>query len=586
MPMRPPFRALMGFAFVLGLSGGAVEVLLRASPRQGLDAAAVATWLGASMGLGVAACVVFAVVARLGGPRGYGVILALFLGLHGAVNYRFELVLNEFVRDPRVWGGILLVLAVSGVIGLALGGWVARMRRPLLVLGVIATVGAFVRARPEQGTAGEHPSVLVITLDTTRPDRLSPYGRDIETPALQRLADEGVTFEQAIAAAPITEPSHLALFTGDPPLATGVVSNGTRLGARPKLLWHALGGAGYITAGFVAGFPLHGKYGWGQGMDVYDDDFGATAGLESLSIVKAWNQVAVKEHALRERPASQVLARAVPWLRAHRDEQFFLWVHLYDPHGPYVSRHNAELGEPPLASGPMGKLPAYWPPAMRRVQSNAWLAAAYEGELRTVDAAVGELLEALGPALERTVVTVTADHGESLGEHDYWFDHGDDLHDPSLKIPWIVRWPAVARAGSRVDCQVGGVDLTPTLLALAGVADGETREGISRVPELEGELCRERPLFASTVAGRLVADPPVDHALRGQGHKLILPEGRPPELYDLSADPRELQNLAPNALSGTMGAIVAGRARSASVSDPEQDATTQELLELLGYTDD
>lgn len=585
--MRPPIRSLLAFAVLLGAAAGAVEVLYRAAPRQGLPVGDVALWLVVAMGLSVAATLALAGVAWAVGRRTWGVLIGLLVGVHATVNYRFEVVLNESVRDPRVWGGILALLVASVAFGVYLDGHVRKLHRatrPWLVGAVVvASVLAFVRARPPAGEPGPLPSVLVITLDTTRPDRLSPYGHDIDTPALQRLADEGVVFTQAVAAAPITEPSHLAMFTGLPPVASGVVSNGTDLGDRPALLWHALKRSGYLTAGFVAGFPLHGKYGWDQGMDVYDDDFGEVAGVQSLTLVKAFNQVAIKEHALRERPAGQVLARALPWLRSHRDEQFFAWVHFYDPHGPYVSRFNVDLGEPPRGgTGPT--LPPYWPADHRTITSPAWLAAAYEGELKLVDDAVAQLLDALGPALDHTIVVVTADHGEALGEHDYWFDHGDDLYDPSLRVPWIVRFPPAAKAGLRVDCQVGGVDLAPTLLALAGVKDDTAREGVSRADELRGGDCRERPVFASTVAGRHVDKPPVDHAMRGLGAKLILKEAGGVELYDLIADPRELQNLAPNELAEKMGSVLRDRVAGGTAAKlPEQDAETEAALRALGY---
>ncbi|MDP2311133.1 MAG: sulfatase [Pseudomonadota bacterium] len=595
--MRPPFRPLARFGLLTGAAAGAVEVALRASPRQGLGAAEVATWLGASIGLGTAFGLALAVAAWIVGRRSYGLVVAGILGLHAAVNYRFEWVLNEFVRDPRVWGGIGASLLLSLLVGLGSDRWLRRVLgasggplRPLLRGAVLAGVGlAFLRANGPAGHVGPRPSVLVISLDTARFDRLSPYGHAIDTPILERLAREGVVFDQAIAAAPITEPSHLSLFTGRPPLATGVVSNGTNLGDRPELLWRALQAEGFLTAGFVAGFPLHGKYGWGQGMNVYDDDFGGLAGLQMLGLVKAFNQVALKEHALRERPAARVLARAVPWIEAHRDTQFFAFVHLYDAHGPYDQPTNAALGPAPT-DGPALALPPYWPAPDRRITSPDWLARAYDNELVAVDAAVGQLLAALGPRLDETIVMVTADHGESLTEHDYLFDHGDNLYDPSLRVPWIVRFPPTATAGVRVPCQVGGVDLTPTVLDLVGLVDNVPREGVSRVSELRGGPCRELPVYASTVAGRLVADPPTDHALRGQGRKLILHQGGATgaggaELYDLVADPGESVNLAPNEVSDAMSALLEARVAGATVTSPELDTETAAMLKALGYTD-
>ena len=290
--MRPPLRPLLTLAVLLGAATGAAEVALRASPLQGLGVAAIAGWLGVSVGLGGAFGLGAGLASWAIGRRTRGLVVAAFVGMHAAINYRFELVLNEFVRDPRVWGGIGGILLLALLLGLAVDPVLRQLhagaRRGLVALLLVSTVVAFVRARPTDGRAGERPNVLVISLDTTRSDHLSPYGHAIETPTLARLAREGVAFDQAIAAAPITEPSHLAMFTGRPPIASGVVSNGTNLGDRPDLLWRQLRERGYLTAGFVSGFPLHGKYGWTQGFDVYDDDFGAIAGVQSLSLVKAW----------------------------------------------------------------------------------------------------------------------------------------------------------------------------------------------------------------------------------------------------------------------------------------------------------
>jgi len=180
---------------------------------------------------------------------------------------------------------------------------------------------------------------------------------------------------------------------------------------------------------------------------------------------------------------------------------------------------------------------------------------------------------------------VTADHGESLTEHGYLFDHGDDLYDPSLRVPWIVRYPPGVTAGQRVECQVGGVDLTPTVLALAGVPDAVKREGVSRVPELAGANCRERSVFASTVAGRMMDKPPTDHAVRGQGRKLIRHEDGSEELYDLLADPGEAANLAPAGVSELERRLLHDRVSGAVSTSPEVDPETTAVLEALGYID-
>lgn len=564
-------RSPLAFALLLGLTGGLVEAAARLSPRLGLDAAQVATFAAMSVALSLAWTV--GSVAAVGrGARAHGIVLGAYVGMQVAVNYRFEVVLNAFVREPRVWAGVpacfLVPFAVCVVLNPALRRW-------MVILPVMAALSIPLRHPSPPTPTARRPSVLIVSMDTTRADHMA------DKPNFTRLAREGVRFSQAIAAAPITEPSHLGMLTGIAPYASGVVANGTDLGQR-DLIWRAFGGE--PSAAFVAGFPLHSKYGWGQGIDVYDDDFGVVPGLESLSLKKAWNQVAIKEHALRERSAERVLRRAVPWLTAHRDAPFFAFVHFYDPHGPYDGADNMQLGVP--AAGDPLALPAYWPALFRSISDPVWLERAYDGEVRTVDSALGSLVDALGPALDTTIVVVTADHGETFMEHIPIFDHGDTLYDEALRVPLVIRYPPVAKPGLVVDCQVAGIDLTPTVLDLAGIWDGVARQGISRVPELRAEPCRDAPVISSTTAGRFTDVPPVDHSLRGADAKLILKQAGPPEFYDLVADPTESRNLAPSAESEAVQGLLRRRlATGAGAVAPNQDATTREALKALGYTE-
>lgn len=564
--------AVLRFAVLAALVGSTLEVALRASPKMGLDAGQVAVWLVLAVVLSLIWTVGSALLVRR-----HGLVAGVYIGVLAAINYRFEFVLNNFVRDWRVWA-VMPVLFLAGVgLGMALERVWRRLPRVLWGLPVIFAGVALVRSHPVSGVPSERPNVLVISLDTTRWDHVA------DKPHLARLMKEGTTFSQAIAPAPITEPGHLAMLTGIPPYRSGIVSNGTDLGDRPALLWRALQPRGWLTAAFVSGFPLHSKYGWGQGIDVYDDDFGALPGRESLSLVKLYNQVAIKEHALRERPAHLTLSHAVPWLRAHHDETFFAFVHFYDAHGPYESDYNDALGPAPVDGAPLA-LPHYWPARDKAITSIDWLKKAYDGEVRLTDDAIGALLETIAPVLDNTIVIVTADHGESLTEHDYLFDHGDNLYDPSLRIPLIVRFPPVVKAGQVVDCQVAGFDVAPTVLDLLGVQDGQARDGVSRVPELRGEPCRAGTVVASATTGRFVEKPPVDHALRTEVEKLILHEAGAVELYDLKLDPGERVNRSAEPRSKEVEALLRHMLGNAGeVTGPNSDAETQKMLEELGY---
>lgn len=559
----------------LGLAVGSVEAGLRASPLTGFGPAELAAFaglscvLGAALGGGLGLAVGGlppARAARLGG--------ALLGALFGAVTWRYELVLNESLREPSV----LLGIAGGAMAGALAGALVSFIpARGLLVLAFAGLVTVGVRGRSAGGAPSPRPNVLVISLDTTRADAVG------DKPVWSRLAREGSVFTQAIAAAPITEPSHLAMFTGQAPFRSGVVSNGTPLGERP-LVWKELQAAGWLTAGFVSGFPLHSRYGWADGMSVYDDDFGAWPGAESLTAVKAWNEVTLKENALRERTADRVLTRAERWLRAHKDETFFAFVHFYDAHGPYISAGNGALGPPPT-DGTALKLPPYWPAAHRAITSTDWLRRAYDAEVATTDAAIGRLLDALGEELDNTIVIVTADHGESLTEHDYLFDHGDNLYDPSLRVPFVVRWPGQVRAGATLDCQLGGVDLAPTLRDLVGLPAGTApADGISRAAALRGGPCADTPVVATTPAGRFVENPPVDHALRGDGLKHIRHGAGGAVTFDLVADPGELHPLAvTDELTRRAEAFERLLGTGGPTASPDLDAETRRALELLGY---
>ena len=204
-----------------------------------------------------------------------------------------------------------------------------------------------------------HPSILLITLDTTRADHLEPYGAtNVETPALSALADRGIVFENAVATAPVTGPTHASMLTGFYPRRHGVRNNLTHhLSDDVPTLAEGLSAAGYRTAAFVSAVVLAGRYGFDQGFEVYDDDLrDGSASRQTLRIT--------------ERPADVTAERALAWLDALGDDQpFFLWVHFYDPHPPYSP-------------------PAPWAERFRERP--------YDGEIAFMDSQIGRLLDTLG----------------------------------------------------------------------------------------------------------------------------------------------------------------------------------------------
>lgn len=589
---KTSFGSLALLALALGVGSGALEVGLRVSSQLGMGPGEVAALLGANIGLSTAYLLLAAVFAHFVGRKSHGILVGALVLVHGALWYRFDIVVNLFASDPKVWGGLLGFVALAALVAFVFDGLLERARGLVvtlaLLVGVIGTGLAIFRApAPEGLPGGTRPNVLVVTLDTVRADRLQPYGADNATPTLQTLADQGVLFEHVVATAPVTEPSHLAIFTGQPPYQSGVAANGTKLGDRPALLWRALQQRGWTTSGFVSGFPLSGRFGWSQGMDVYDDDFGRFRGLHSLSLVKAWDQVTLPAHVLRERRGDLAVARAKAWLAEHHDESFFMWVHLFDPHAPYEAP--GHTFDPPTDGEPL-VLPAYWPPEHKAITSTDWLVDAYDAELRYTDALLGELLDALRfhNVLDDTIVVVTADHGESLTEHGYLFEHGDNLHDPSLLIPLIVRWPGHVRAGHRVPCQVSNEDVTPTLLSMLDLAAEPDQRALDRAGRdlsgmLRGGACADAPVVSSTVSVRFVDEPPVDHSYRLPDRKLIRTHAGGDRCYDLAADPGELAGTdCDGALVGALdGTLLSGT----PVVAPETDSQTNAALEALGYID-
>jgi len=583
--MRP-----LRLALALGLASGALEVGLRAAPIYGMSAGDVGVWLLLAGTMGAAFAGAVGLGALLGRRLRHGAPLAALLWVHAALAWRWRLV-NAFPHEPRVWAPIFGFGLVAALIALALDRPLARRERAAtraaLALAGLGAILGLLRARPaETPHGGLKNNLVLITLDTARSDRFSAYGSANPTPSFDRLAAGGALFELAISTAPLTEPSHLAMLCGDPPTATGLVSNGTDLGPRPALLPVALRAAGYATAGFVAGFPLTARFGWGQGFDVYDDDFGAVAGLHRLSLVRLWDQLTLPATTLRERRADLVLARALPWLDARQDRPFFLWIHLFDAHGPYEAPGRPVDGP---TDGARLDLPPYWPARDRAITSTDWLIGAYEAEIRYVDQALGRVLDrldALGLA-DRTVVVAVADHGESLTEHGHLFDHGDDLYDPSLRVPMAIRAPGLP-GGQKIPCEVSNLDVTPTALGLLGVDDGIARQGRDRGPELRGGPCAETPVIATTVGARFVDRPPVDHALRTRDHKLIQLAPRDAggateyQLYDLRADPGE-QSPGPAEGSPLRTVLDAALERGGDVRQAESDEATKEALRALGY---
>lgn len=321
------------------------------------------------------------------------------------------------------------------------------------------------------------PNLVLVSWDTVRADVLDLYGGSgTETPHLDRLAAEGWIFDDAVALASITGPSHASMLTGRYPPSHGVRSNGAE-GIAPEVptLAEMLHDAGYRTGGFAAAYPVLGKFGFARGFELYDDRLPGRAALQITRLGRAnflWLWLVgpllpkVPDAYL---PGETVNRRAADWLdgleRTGDDRPFFLFVHYYDAHGPFEPEEPWRSAA--LASGPAAR-PQALDPALAEQMA---LYRAEIGELDALFGALRERLERLDPGLRRTLVVLTSDHGECFGEGGIVLNHTASLHEATQHVPLVLRLPAAAGAGTRVGATATHLDLVPTLLAAAGVTE-------------------------------------------------------------------------------------------------------------------
>jgi choline-sulfatase len=397
-------------------------------------------------------------------------------------------------------------------------------------------------------------NVLLVTIDTLRMDRVGAFGgRAGLTPAIDRLAAEGVRLTRAYASAPLTLPSHASILTAVPPPVHGLRTNGLyRLGPNLPTLATVLGQAGYRTGAFVGSFVLDARFGLNRGFDVYDDRYGEKHAGDPAEGA--------------ERRAEDVVRPALDWILSstehrapsteHRNK-WFAWIHLYDPHEPYrAPEPYASQHEP------------------------------YDAEVAYTDATLGRFLDRLraAGALDRTLVVVAADHGESLGEHGER-THGVFVYDVTMRVPWIV-WSAGIAHG-----EYGGlarlVDLAPTVLDIAGVDRPSAFEGRSLLPAMGGGEAPASAYLEAMDANLTRNWAPLTAIVAG-GDKLIdLPQ---PELYHLQADPAETRNVfnsdaeRARTLAALLRQETAGfAARGSAAEKTTLSAESRQRLQALGY---
>jgi arylsulfatase A-like enzyme/Flp pilus assembly protein TadD len=404
--------------------------------------------------------------------------------------------------------------------------------------------------------ADASPNVLLVTLDTTRADRLGAYGYEpASTPTLDGLAAAGVLFEQAYSPAPQTLPAHATMLTGREPPEHGARVNGKHtLGEGIPTLAEVLSERGYRTGAFVAAFVLDSKFGLDRGFEVYDDDLSGAYEQE------------VPEALSTYRAGNVVVDSALAWLGemagSSSDRPFFAWVHLYDPHWAY--HPHSELAGTPFQGQ-----------------------TSYDAEIAFVDLQVSRLLAFLDERglTSETVVLAVADHGEGLEDHAE-IEHGYLLNEEVLRVPWIVAWPGALQAGHRVGAMVSLVDLFPTVLDLLGADPPEGIRGRSLAPALRGDVIESLPSYAETDLPYTSFGWSPMRSLTTEQWKYVRTPRR--ELFDRTTDRGELFNLAsarPRELD-EMDAQLAELEATFSVTESSQAIlTTEERARLasLGY---
>ena len=398
------------------------------------------------------------------------------------------------------------------------------------------------------------PNVLLITIDTLRADHLGAYGHPIETsPRIDALAARGTRFSDCAVQWPKTWPSIASLLTGAYPKTTGLRLKHSYLSESLVLMSEVFTNAGYATGAVVANFTVGKTYGFHQGFDHFveswQDKWKEVAGDKTFKnatgLVKQYTNATI------------VTDQGLSWLRDGDHRPFFLWLHYMDPHGPYVPPSEYSSVFPDAYAAEMSTL-AMVPNRQRQrtadgqvIRSLGFYKAQYDRLIKYLDDEIGRLLDELSRMglIANTIIVFTADHGESLGEHGYYFRHGLLPYQPSAHIPLFIVHEGRVPQGRVIRQPVGLIDLPPTLMDLAGREIPITFEGQSLTALMKGDAT----MAPSHVFMESGMQTPSQLTVREGPWKLIkvraprdrrLMTGLAYELYDVSQDGAELTNLA------------------------------------------
>ncbi len=426
---------------------------------------------------------------------------------------------------------------------------------PVLIL-ILAAILVFIflpkKPSPSRLRAGQDYNVILVTIDTLRADRVGCYGYTPDvTPAIDRWAAEGVRFEECISQTPLTLPSHTTIMTGTLPIYHGVRDNGGFVVPdKLETLAESYKSAGFKTAAFVSAYVLDSKWGLNQGFDYYFDSFDLGR-FEKISLGEV------------QRRAEDTINEALNWLGKNKDDKFFVWIHLYDPHTPYdpPEPYKSQLADRP-----------------------------YVGEIAYTDSQLARLEDYLQSSglKDKLFLIVASDHGESLGQHGET-THGFFVYQETLHVPLIFVTPFKQFSGKSYTGVVTLADLMPTVLELSGIKIPAEVQGQSLVRYFGGQKkTDDRLAYAETYYPRFHYGWSELRSLQNNRYKLIL--APVPELYDLTNDPREEKNLVYaqkkvyeelTALAQEFEKKAGEKAIQADFSSVDED--TKERLAALGY---
>ena len=399
------------------------------------------------------------------------------------------------------------------------------MKAKYLILIVAVAVVGIASYLTISRSPGRGPSVIVISVDTLRPDHLGCYGYDRETsPTVDRFAEESLLFENCFAQAPTTRPSCGVILSGFFPHELKIFNNSDNLSDEVPTVTELLREKGYRTLGVVSNFVLRRRSGFDQGFDYYDDKMGEAELVRGIP----------------ERIAENTTDTAINLLRLHHKQKFFMWIHYQDPHGPYTpkppfntmfvdqSAEPLELDVNETVSG-IGGIPSY-----QRLGDNRdfnYYVSQYDGEIRYFDEHFEGLIDALKELdlYDTALIIFTSDHGEGMGEHGYYFAHGEYVYNTLIRVPLIVRYGSKLQGREKEFAQI--MDLVPTILDVTGVGTKTAYRGVN----LLGDLPSSRLVFAER---------PGHYAVFSDGLKLIYHKGEKGYmLFDMTDDLYESRNL-------------------------------------------